>query len=55
MIKQDLQHWFNTLSLDDRLQVQKFVLVYVLYRRYKMNDNNTSREILWEGKSKTLI
>ena len=22
-----LQHWFNTLSLDDRLQVQKFVLV----------------------------
>lgn len=27
MIKQDFQHWFNTLSLDDRLQVQKFVLV----------------------------
>ena len=27
MIKQDLQRWFNTLSLDDRLQVQKFVLV----------------------------
>lgn len=25
--RQDLQHWFNTLSLDDRLQVQKFVLV----------------------------
>lgn len=25
--KQDLQHWFNTLSLDDRLIVQKFVLV----------------------------
>lgn len=22
-----LQKWFNTLSLDDRLQVQKFVLV----------------------------
>lgn len=22
-----LQHWFDTLSLDDRLQVQKFVLV----------------------------
>lgn len=22
-----LQRWFNTLSLDDRLQVQKFVLV----------------------------
>lgn len=22
-----LQYWFNTLSLDDRLQVQKFVLV----------------------------
>ena len=27
MIRQDLQHWFNGLSLDDRLQVQKFVLV----------------------------
>ena len=27
MIKQDLQRWFNTLSLDDRLKVQKFVLV----------------------------
>lgn len=27
MIKQDLQHWFDTLSLDDRLQVQEFVLV----------------------------
>lgn len=26
MIKRDLQHWFNNLSLDDRLQVQKFVL-----------------------------
>lgn len=23
MIRQDLQCWFNTLSLDDRLQVQK--------------------------------
>ena len=22
-----LQYWFNTLSLDDRLQVQKFMLV----------------------------
>lgn len=22
-----LQRWFNTLSLDDRLQVQKFMLV----------------------------
>lgn len=22
-----LQYWFNTLSLDDRLKVQKFVLV----------------------------
>lgn len=22
-----LQYWFNTLSLDDRLQVQKFLLV----------------------------
>lgn len=28
-----LQYWFNTLSLGDRLQVQMFVLVYVLYRR----------------------
>lgn len=27
MIRQDLRNWFNTLSLDDRLQVQKFVLV----------------------------
>jgi len=27
MIKQDLQRWFNALSLDDRLQVQKFVLI----------------------------
>lgn len=27
MIKQDLQRWFDTLSLGDRLQVQKFVLV----------------------------
>jgi hypothetical protein len=27
MIKQDLQCWFNRLPLDDRLQVQKFVLV----------------------------
>ena len=27
MIKQDLQHWFNDLSLDDRLQVQNFVLI----------------------------
>ena len=27
MIKQDLQQWFDNLSLDDRLQVQKFVLV----------------------------
>lgn len=27
MIKQDLQRWFDGLSLDDRLQVQKFVLV----------------------------
>ena len=27
MIKQDLQRWFNGLSLDDRLQVQKFVIV----------------------------
>lgn len=27
MIKQNLQRWFNTLSLDDRLQVQKFMLV----------------------------
>lgn len=27
MIKQGLRHWFDTLSLDDRLQVQKFVLV----------------------------
>lgn len=27
MIKQDLQHWFKTLSLDDRLIVQKFVIV----------------------------
>ena len=34
MIKQDLQHWFNTLSLDDRLQVQKFVLVL-----YYIGDN----------------
>lgn len=25
--KQDLQRWFNRLPLDDRLQVQKFVLV----------------------------
>lgn len=27
MIRQDLQRWFSHLSLDDRLQVQKFVLV----------------------------
>lgn len=27
MIRQDLQCWFNRLPLDDRLQVQKFVLV----------------------------
>lgn len=27
MIKQDLQLWFKTLPLDDRLQVQKFMLV----------------------------
>lgn len=27
MIKQDLRHWFNTLSLEDRSQVQKFMLV----------------------------
>lgn len=27
MIKQDLQCWFNTLSLDDRLKVQKFVVI----------------------------
>ena len=26
MIKQDLQHWFNRLSLDDRLALQIFVL-----------------------------
>lgn len=29
-----LQYWFNTLSLDDRLQVQKFVLVL-----YYIGDN----------------
>lgn len=34
MIRQDLQCWFNTLSLDDRLQVQKFVLVL-----YYIGDN----------------
>lgn len=34
MIRQDLQRWFNTLSLDDRLQVQKFVLVL-----YYIGDN----------------
>ena len=34
MIKQDLQHWFNNLSLDDRLKVQKFVLVL-----YYIGDN----------------
>lgn len=27
MIKQDLQRWFNGLSLDDRLKVQKFVVI----------------------------
>ena len=27
MIKQDLQRWFNSLSLDDRLRVQKFVII----------------------------
>lgn len=27
MIKQDLQRWFDRLPLDDRLQVQKFVIV----------------------------
>lgn len=27
MSNNKLQRWFNTLSLDDRLQVQKFVLV----------------------------
>lgn len=27
MIKQDLQRWFNGLSLDDRLRVQKFVII----------------------------
>ena len=26
MIKQDLQHWFNTLSLEDRLALQIFVV-----------------------------
>ena len=26
MIKQDLQRWFNTLSLDDRLALQIFVV-----------------------------
>lgn len=26
MIKQDLQCWFNTLSLDDRLALQIFVV-----------------------------
>ena len=26
MIKQDFQHWFNTLSLDDSLALQIFVL-----------------------------
>ena len=25
--RQQLNHWFNTLSLDDRLKVQKFMLV----------------------------
>lgn len=27
MIKQDLQRWFNGLSLDDKLKVQKFVVI----------------------------
>lgn len=27
MVKQDLQRWFNGLSLEDRLKVQKFVIV----------------------------
>lgn len=26
MIKQDLQHWFNNLPLEDRLALQIFVL-----------------------------
>lgn len=34
MIKQDLQYWFDTLSLGDRLQVQKFVIVL-----YYVGDN----------------
>lgn len=27
MIKQDLQRWFDNLSLEDRLKVQKFVVI----------------------------
>lgn len=27
MIKQDLQHWFDGLPLDDRLRVQKFMII----------------------------
>lgn len=31
MIKQDLQYWFNTLSLEDRLTLQLFVVrLYVM-------------------------
>lgn len=31
MIKQDFQHWFNTLSLEDRLTLQLFVVrLYVM-------------------------
>lgn len=33
MSNKKLQRWFDVLSLDDRLKVQKFVVVYILYRR----------------------
>lgn len=35
-----LQYWFNTLSLDDRLQVQKFVLVLYRIGDKRKNDND---------------